>query len=566
MIDRFKSINISLMGMLNKLEHPTRLQTILVCIFLMALGLLLRLPGYDGRALWVDELWRVNLILDSQFWHRYAHTPDLYTAITAPIYALVNQLIALIYVSPKVMRLSSLAPGLFAIGLMFYIAIRAGGGLLVAIMGGLIVAVNADFIEYSNQFKPYMFEVMTHLICLATWVVLLKSPVVSAKKITLFFVILIFALLSCANSIFIFPSIGVTVILWALFCSQSGKRNLILVSIGFVILGLVAGVMYRFIWSYGSDKELLNYWGNGFWSSAYQNHFSFWLDAYSRMWAGSFNAFNSNLALAKCALIIFILTVVTVIINTISRRRGKHLNFPSLIFFYALIFSATVMALNYLGMWPIGRLRPNLFIYAQFIAVFVMLISQIPYRRIKNFFALVVILFIAVRIAQVSPEQLSNLSSPREETDLVFADFSKTGKVGKIIQEQCEKNQKVVVFFNPAAAAAYDYFFTKDSRKDDFMHRVVDCITFIPIPNAYSNPQVVNAAIRELTESNVYFWIGYSHLSDKEIQTLVELASKSGRLDCRGDFVGAGYFRIDKARHSSNLCRDEMRCYEYASK
>jgi hypothetical protein len=429
---------------------------------------------------------------------------------------------------------------------MFYIAIRAGGGLLVAIMAGLIVAINADFIEYSNQFKPYMFEVMTHLICLAAWVTLLKSTAVSAKKITLFFVILIFALLSCANSIFIFPAIGLTVTLWALFCSQSSKKNLILVSIGFVILGLVAGVMYRFVWSYGSDKELLNYWANGFWSSAYKSHFSFWLDAYSKMWAGSFNAFNSNLALAKCALIIFILTVATVVINSISIRKSKYLSFPSLIFFYMLVFGATVIALNYLGMWPIGRLRPNLFIYAQFIAVFVMLISQIPYRRIKNFFALVVILFVAVRIAQVSPEQLSNLSSPREETDLVFADFSKTGKVGKIIQEQCEKNQKVVVFLNPAAVGAYEYFFTNDSNKEDFHRQGLDCITFISTPDAYSSPQIVSQLIASNLMEKSDVWIAFSHLSDVEIEILRDIAETQGINDFGAKFDGAGYFRVSR--------------------
>ena len=57
-----------------------------LALALACIALWLRLPGFDGRAFWNDELWRITLFLDSDPVQTYLFHPDAMTAITSPLY------------------------------------------------------------------------------------------------------------------------------------------------------------------------------------------------------------------------------------------------------------------------------------------------------------------------------------------------------------------------------------------------------------------------------------------------------------------------------------------------
>src|ERR1700761_1922063 len=92
-------------------------------LVLLGLAILTRLPSFDGRALWNDELWRALTALDPQYLHAYFFAPGVKSALTSPAYALFMKLTSAVYVSPATLRLTSFLPGIFA-PLVAFAAIR----------------------------------------------------------------------------------------------------------------------------------------------------------------------------------------------------------------------------------------------------------------------------------------------------------------------------------------------------------------------------------------------------------------------------------------------------------
>ena len=300
--------------------------------------------------------------------------------------------------------------------------------------------------------------------------------------------------------------------------------------------------MYKYVWSYGSDKELQTYWASGFWSREKETYVHFLANAFGGMWKASFMGFGHHSAIAKSAGILFLLTLTL----AVFKKAFKDQRLLILIVSYAVIFLLTMILINGLGLWPVGHLRPNLFIDAQCIGVFILVVSCPTSEHVRNMLAILIIFMAIVRIGQVHVNDLVNLSSPREETDVVFADFQKDGKVGKLINETCKNNQKTVVFLNPGAASAYDYYSLIDSKKESFKNSLPRCIQFKQIPNAYSSPEKVEATIKELNLTLDSIWMAYSHLSHDETQALIDVASNGADVDSMMNYVGASYFQVIK--------------------
>ena len=108
---------------------------VIAAVIALALGcvaLWLRLPGFDGRAFWIDELWRVTLFLDSTPVQTYLFKPDSMTAITSPLYLALLKAITQFSVSPEALRLPSLAAGVGSAVLAFAAMRRANAGLIVS--------------------------------------------------------------------------------------------------------------------------------------------------------------------------------------------------------------------------------------------------------------------------------------------------------------------------------------------------------------------------------------------------------------------------------------------------
>ena len=170
---------------------------------------LLRLPGYEGQAFWNDELWRVNLIFSDGVFTKLWKLPDIYTSTTAPIYILIVKILGFFSLSPFSLRLSSLLPGIFTPIVVYLILKKFGGNVLVCVSGAILFCINSEFINFSKELKPYMFEIFIHLICFYFFAKIIIEPI---SKINIFLLCasLFCALLCSANIVFILPAVIVS--------------------------------------------------------------------------------------------------------------------------------------------------------------------------------------------------------------------------------------------------------------------------------------------------------------------------------------------------------------------
>ena len=437
-------------------------------------------------------------------------------------------------------------PGLLSIAIIFLIALRAQAGLITAVMAALLFAVNGEFIEYSNQLKPYMFEVLIHLICVLAWLILVTAEHITIKKITIFFLTLIFAIFASANSVFLLPAITVSVMLWVMLLRPINTRTIIYFSVGFALIALFTGLMYLFFWSYGNDKGLVAYWSDGFYGTNNLSYIHFLVNAFSGMWMGGFNAFSTNHAMPRAALFIFILTLPYLILSFKKNTHNRQKKLLILTACFFIVFFITVIALNSLGLWPIGRLRPNQFIYAQLVIVFTLMLSCIPNVKLKNIFASIIILISLIRILQISTLELSDLSPPRQETDLAFSGLKQALKGEILVEQTCLEQKKSVVLLNPGASSAYQYFSTEDSGASVFRATMPQCILFLDIPYLSPSSENVIIALDRYFLEKRNLWLVYSHLSDDEIYALHQLLLTRTNFVLHTPFIGAGYFKIGR--------------------
>ncbi len=228
---------------------------------LVGLALLVRLPGFDGRALFIDELWRALMILSPQFLHNYV-APSVESAITSPIYAVMVKSAAAVTISPDSLRMPSLLCGLLACPLAYALTRKAGGGILLSLLAGLFFALNGNFITYSNQMKPYIFEVCIHLVCVYAWLATISAPRPGARDWAFCFLALTLAVFSTPTSVFLLPAFGLS--LFVQFLAAGDRKNLGVCILGFAGLGVVVLALYVFSWRYGANGDMLAQWAAGF--------------------------------------------------------------------------------------------------------------------------------------------------------------------------------------------------------------------------------------------------------------------------------------------------------------
>jgi hypothetical protein len=248
----------------------------------------------------------------------------------------------------------------------------------------------------------------------------------------------------------------------------------------------------------------------------------------------------------RAALVIFILTLTYLILSFKKNTHNRQKKLLILTACFFIVFFITVIALNSLGLWPIGRLRPNQFIYAQLVIAFTLMLSCIPNVKLKNFFASIIILISLIRILQISTLELSDLSPPRQETDLAFSSLKQELKGSILVEQKCLEQKKSVVLLNPGASSAYQYFSTEDSGASVFRATMPQCLLFVDIP--YLSPSSENVTIildRYFLEKR-NLWLVYSHLSDDEIHALHQLLLTKTNFVLHTPYIGAGYFKIGR--------------------
>jgi len=508
----------------------------LLGLLLATLAFFLRMPGYDGRVFWVDELWRANLILDDGIFARYFHSPDLYTAITPLFYLGFNKVLALLGTDPGVLRLSSLVPGIASVLLTFAIARRAGADVALACLAALLTAANSDFVRYSNEFKPYMFEVFVHLCCVYVWLGVVSHEAPSRARWALLFGVLTAATLCAANIVFLLPAVGISTLysVW-----KRSRTQFIPLFSGFAGLMFFVCSLYVFVWSYGSDKGLVGYWADGFYKTSGESYLTFLIHRMQGLWRGAFDQLGVNWRLS----VVSAISLLAVLTHAFTRfRRPWPLEVKVGIMFYAT-FAVTLVLLNLLSLWPLGRMRPNQFLYAHIIVMFVLVTAWCRQRLLKIAVTVSVGAFVLAGLLRTSHANLADMTPPLEQTDLVWSDFEEAGTAGRLVRLQCETGS-VQVFVNPSMGHAIGYFSSNPQLTGRSSMLMQSCVRLVPVPDAYSNAQGLHMKLVEAVQYSTPAWFIYSHLSEAEVRALESVAAKIGTISRRVNFEGAGYFSL----------------------
>ncbi len=152
------------------------------------------------------------------------------------------------------------------------------------------------------------------------------------------------------------------------------KSAAILVGVFACIAGMVAA-QFMFFWRAGASHDILSYWSSGF-RTAGQNYIVFFGTQLYAMWVAAFSTLLSASREALLALAVFAVAMTWVIFTGQAARPPIR----NLLVFYAILF-VTLGLVNYLQLWPLGALRPNLFLYGYMIIFMFLIVVQIPASR-----------------------------------------------------------------------------------------------------------------------------------------------------------------------------------------
>ena len=526
---------------------------VIAAIIALALGCIalgLRLPGFDGRAFWNDELWRVNLFLASDPVQTYLLHPDAMTAITSPLYLALLKAITQISVSAQALRLPSLLAGAGSAVLAFALMRRANAGLIVSTLIALVFAANPQFIRYSNELKPYIVEILVHLACLFCWLGVVLSTSPGRIDLVRLFAVLGVAVVFASNVVFLLPSYAITV-LWAI------RRRPTLwptFGIGLALLGLLVGACHLLLWRYANtDAGMMEYWADGFWSGGALQYPAWLWSRLMEMVDATFTLGTSYKPSRKYWAIVVLVMVGMLLL----RDRRIDYRFLWLVTLFFGLFFITLAALNKLGFWPLGALRPNLFAYALLAAGVGMLFACFARITLLRVLYGVGLAFALVGVASTNTEVLKLYNSPLEEHDKVWESFRADAPAGKQILDACARAIPVKVLVNPAMNWARIVHARQDALEQRPPSALsAPCVTFIPVLNG--SAALLQAIELERTTPdgrNPDIWVLYSFVAKDSAAALRESAATLGRIESSAQFDRAGYFRIGEMPGSASLIR-----------
>ena len=534
--------------MFRRLTNPTL--SWLAALALTGMALLVRLPGFDGRPLFIDELWRALLILDPGFLASYL-APTVESALTSPIYALLIKAAAIFAISPDSLRLPSLLCGLLACALGFALTRKAGGSVALGFLAGLFFALNGNFITYSNQMKPYIFEVCIHLICVYAWLATIAAPRPGARDWVFCVVTLTLAIFSTPTSVFLLPAFGLS--LFMQFLTTSDRKNLGVCILTFAGLGILVLALYIFSWRYGATGDMLTQWAAGF-AAPGQSYPAFLGSHFLAMWQASFQIVVAEPPLAVLGLALLVGSILWAVVNgSIARAL-----FRNILLFYAVLI-VTLCLVNALHIWPLGALRPNLFLYAHMLAFLFLALAQVRVSPLllRISAAAGLIAFLAGASAYAGKlnvagleKRLHNDSAPIEPSEQVVRDFSTGGAVGKSILAECPSRKTVLVVEGTMGMAIRYYTSLDTAHRQAAALLTGPCVSLVVSPEAYADPKAAADAFSHVLAGAPGAWFLYTHYDDSALAALKRVAAGFGKIrnahafGLPGSTGGAGYFEV----------------------
>lgn len=516
-----------------------------------AIAALTRLLGYNSTGLWLDEAWRANFILDPA-WFINQFDGSSFATITSFVYAVIVRVLNFAYASSWLLRLTSLLPGIAAVVLLVPVVSRLTRSSALGLAAGLAAALNVTLIQYSKELKPYALELFMHVAMIYAalrymdqpapgkalrWVVLAAAPIAS---------------LTAANSVFIIPGfyLAIAYTQW-----KRDKRIHLETICSAAVTALLLVLQYKFVWFHDGQSGLEGYWAANFYTEGDRLawliaslkdmvHASFDM-AYSPTVRASLGGVSpslfDHLKLAFDSALPF-LALAGALTAFLSWRR------PEIALLVALPIFGVILA-NQLKIWPLGAIRPNVFLYGYFILIVCVGLgglARLPiFGRFSRWTSLALATPMLFWFGIVGfPSDFSiykTFGPPREEASLAL------NAVYDQVKTSCGSDDLILT--NTFASIPVRYYLTFDT---DFRRDVGD-----PLQKCarieYGTVEVYNdaAAFRAMVEKAVSerpnVWFVWTHLGEPEITMMKAAAAPYGAVASEADVGGAGFFYLKKA-------------------
>ena len=508
---------------------------LLVIIFI---SFLLKFTGYDNRMLWHDELWRINLILSDDLITKYINSPDIYTSTTSPLYIVFIKFLSFFNLSPFSLRASSLIPGILSPALAYLIINKASKNSILALACAFFFLVNFNFIHYSKEMKPYVFEIFMHLLCLYAWINIICTNV-TIQKVYLLGMAMILLILSGANSVFIFPAICLST---TYFVFKKNKLLIYPLLITFLVILLTCVAMYYFNWQFGRNKSLHDFWGAGFYESNKDFYPNFIVSRFTEMWNASFITIGANYFISIVVFVAFIFSLLIAMKNTLKKN---NLEIKTVVIFF-LTYLTTIILFNLLKMWPLGSLRTNLFIYGHFI-IFVFLIISINQNKIfQKILIFTIVLVECISLPKIYNFDFRSIGINGHKTDLVWDSFKSNNEAFLEIQKECQNN-KVIILMSNSMDSAMTYLLKKDIRSGSSKSILLsECVQRIRLPTDQSgwDYPYLQKIIMDAKGGGQPIWFLYGGIIDENLLKIKETLSKFGIVKLEKKFDISGYLLV----------------------
>jgi hypothetical protein len=327
----------------------------------LALGVFLRLNSYLGHSisLWFDE---------AMWGSRVLHRELLQFGIRPIGFIWLTRVIVNTFGATEIwLRLLPNLSALAALFLMPYVASRFLDNRLLRVLLVLLFAIHPALVDFANEFKPYGFEVLLHLIPIVLYLRLEQT-----QRLGYFYALLAYlpiCFLLAYNISFVYP--GVLLLLLRYAWQSASRRRLLTATLvsGALCLGTSVGIYKLALNKVVKEERTENYWGRKYdvfyhpkekasrvdWTLERSNDMLAFIGLRRDSWLDGPRKIDEKAAreLGSADRLLWI-GLSAVGLWALWRQRRAHLlllGMPLLV----------VLGANWVGKWPLGAFRTNIF-------------------------------------------------------------------------------------------------------------------------------------------------------------------------------------------------------------
>ncbi len=512
----------------------------LIALCLVAMTIVKQNSLLENQAFWLDEIWRVDLILAPNLFDAFVLNPSSFTAITSPFFALLTRLFTVFLgVSPDSIRLLLSVAAIF-LSVVTYVFFRKQSPFLAIALFYFLIT-NDEINYWTLEFKPFVFDALVIVVVFLGWFNLLNAEIKSKREVQKLHYLILIGMLSSTVTVFLLPGIFLSMIVLARK-NQFQIRHSNLLRMG-IIVACEAILMYIVFWRHAkADPGMQSFWGSGFFKPGEESYKDFLVRALSEPFLSFIHLSNVEILaqLAVCCLVLFLL------IAKFEDGINQKINIYML---FIVSFCTTLGVSNHFRMWPLGNLRVNLFFKVLLVVLIcagaLLLVNRTQSRKFYYTITLVLIGILSYASYQNS---LINIPRPlASNPQYVMKDFKDSGKYSSEINEVCEKSESVIVV-SPAMGFQMNYYTKYDEQYSSQLRTLKsDCVIRIPMSQIGEIGIQDKVAIQSVLENGgKVFWL-FSSVSEQDIESIRTQAGQIGTPDLLFTYAGGdGHFKLNK--------------------